>query len=368
MDNKTIVLVDNHYWSLNHFRGYLMRYLLSHGNRVIAYTPYPTHLDGTIDGVEYHFLDMNRTSTGVIDTCKYFICLFKGILKAKPDLVINYTIKPVLFGSLVCRLQSVPCISMFPGISYLFISNSLKSKLSKFVLKFAIKKCRRVLVLNEEDKQTLVANKLYADKKILVLKGGEGVNTSEYKLSFEREFSEPTKFIMLSRLLKNKGTLVYIDAAKKLAQESNVKFYLAGGLDPSHPEGIQKSELEKAMNGKIEYIGPINVHEWFPKCDCFVLPSFYNEGMNRSIMEAISYQMPVITTDNKGCREMVENGETGYIVPKNDSSALYEAMKSFCNLNKTQKIKMGQKGRNLAENVFDEQKVLKQYIDIFKQI
>ena len=368
MNNKTIVLVDNHYWSLNHFRGYLMRYFLNHGNKVIAYTPYPTHLDGTIDGVEYHFLNMSRTSTGVTDMCKYFFSLFKGVLKAKPDLVINYTIKPVLLGSLICRLLSIPCISMFPGISYLFTSHSVKSKLSKFVLKFAIKKCRKVLVLNEDDKQTLVANKLYNENQIIVLKGGEGVDTNAYKQSSERDFEEPIKFIMLSRLLKNKGTLVYIEAAKRLSQERNVKFYLAGGIDATHPEGIQKSELEKIKNGKVEYIGPINVHEWFPKCDCFVLPSFYNEGMNRSIMEAISYQMPVITADNKGCREMVIEGVTGYVVPKNDSIALYEAMKTFCDLNKSQKIKMGEAGRVLAEKVFDENKVLKQYINIFKQI
>lgn len=199
--------------------------------------------------------------------------------------------------------------------------------------------------------------------------GGEGVDINLYKLKSPRVFKSVTSFLMLSRILKNKGTLNYINAAKRLKQEiPDTKFYLAGGLDETHPEGIKKADLEKLMDGKIEYVGPINVHEWFPKCDCFVLPSYYNEGMNRSIMEAISYQMPVITTDNKGCKEMVIDNVSGYIVPKNNTEKLYKAMKVFCLLDSKSKGAMGIAGRKLAENIFDEQKVLRQYIDIFSKI
>lgn len=367
--NKTIVLIDNHYWSLNHFRGYLIRYLLEQKCRVIAFTPYPTHFDGTVEGVEYHYTNMKRTSTNILNTINYFIYLYKYISKVKPDLVINFTIKPVLFGSLICRMRSIRCISMFPGLSYLFTSTSTKDSVLKLILKFAIKKCDKILVLNEEDKNILEKGNYVKSEKLKVLVGGEGVDTNLYKLSSQRQFNKTITFIMLSRILKNKGTLDYIEAAKKLSKENvNVKFYLAGGLDETHPEGISKKDLIKLIDNYIEYIGPINVHEWFPKCDCFVLPSYYNEGMNRSIMEAISYQMPVITTDNKGCREMVINNISGYIVPKHDSEKLYEAMKSFYSLNTKSKEEMGKAGRNLAINTFDEKKILKQYKKIFSDI
>ena len=369
IENKTIVLIDNHYWSLNHFRGYLIRYLLSKECRVIAITPYPTYFDGTIDGVEYHYTKMSRTSTGIKDAMSYFFYLLRHIIKLKPNLVINFTIKPVLFGSFVCRIAGIKCISMFPGISYLFTSSSAKSKIAKAVLKMAIKKCCKVLVLNEEDKGILLNEHLSSSDKVQTLIGGEGVDVNLYKIKSPRVFTQITSFLMLSRILKNKGTLVYIEAAKRLKKECpKTKFYLAGGLDETHPEGIGKAELEKAMEGKIEYVGPINVHEWFPKCDCFVLPSYYNEGMNRSIMEAISYQMPVITTDNKGCREMVLDKVSGYIVPKNDVGKLYDAMKDFCSLDEVAKEAMGRAGRKLAENVFDEQKLLQQYTNIFSKI
>lgn len=369
INNKTIVLIDNHYWSLNHFRGYLIKYLLAKKCRVIAFTPYPTSLDGTIEGVEYHYTNMRRTSAGVKDTVYYFLYLMWWLMKIKPNLVINFTIKPVLFGSLACRINKIKCISMFPGISYLFTSTSAKSKIAKTILKTAIKKCHKILVLNGEDKTILLENHLSSTDKIQTLIGGEGVDIGSYKLKSPRVFKKNTSFLMLSRILKNKGTLDYIAAAKRLKCENpDIKFYLAGGLDETHPEGIKKTELEKFMDGKIEYIGPINVHEWFPKCDCFVLPSYYNEGMNRSIMEAISYQMPVITTDNKGCKEMVIDNVSGYIVPKNNVEKLYEAMKTFCLLDSKSKEAMGLAGRQLAEKVFDEQKILRQYTDIFSEI
>lgn len=367
MKDKIILLIDNHYWSLNHFRGYLIKYLLDQNCRVVAITPYPTDSTGTIKGVEYRYTNMQRTSTGIWNTLTYFLFLLKQISIIKPDLVINYTIKPVLFGSFVCRLKSIKTISMFPGISYLFSSSSVKSKVPRSILRFAIGKCCRILVLNEEDKTTLLKHQLVKDDKIQVLMGGEGVDVNLYKMKSPRKFNKTTTFIMLSRILKNKGTVDYITAAKRV-KEKNVKFYLAGSLDETHPEGITLSQLNKLMGNTVEYLGAINVHEWFPKCDCFVLPSYYNEGMNRSIMEAISYQMPVITTDNKGCREMVLNKVSGFIVPKHNIDRLSEAMSTFCNLNEISKEKMGLEGRKLAETMFSEQKVLQQYLKIFSDI
>lgn len=176
---------------------------------------------------------------------------------------------------------------------------------------------------------------------------------------------------MISRILYTKGYNEYVEATKKIKEiHPNSEFILCGEFYKGHPSSVPEEIVQQDHNaGIIKYEGRINnVHKKLQTCDCFILPSYYNEGMNRSLMEALSIGTPIITTDNKGCREMVINEKTGFIVKKQDVDSLVNAILKFLALTNIEKEKMALESRKLALNQFSEKIVNEYYQKIVNEI
>ena len=361
---------DNHLGALLHFRKDLIEYLATNGIRIILCAPDNDNHDVLhFPNVIYSPIKMNRTSKGIKDNIYYTLQLNKTINKFKPDLVINYTIKPIIFGSLLSIIHKYRTISVYAGLSKeltnLSNKSNIKNKIIFKVIQSILKRNDRAFFLNDEDLEFMINNNFYNINNTVLLNGGEGVNTDYYKPIERKKIPNRFKIVMIARVLKTKGYYEFVECAK-IAKSQSLPwdFYLCGGIDYIHPDKVPKEEIERdETNGLIIYKGHINnLNEFIGDSDCVVLPSYYNEGMNRSLMEALSMGIPIITTDNRGCRELVINGKTGYIIPTKNPKALFNSLQKLYNLSDEDKHSIHVNSREYALSRFD----IKQIVDIYK--
>lgn len=285
--------------------------------------------------------------------------------KERPDIVFNYTIKPNIYSGLAAHSLGIKVVSMMAGLGYVFCGNSIKKKLMRMLYRFGLCAADKVIVLNKHSYDTIVGKYVNKDKLVL-FPGGEGVNMSEYPYK-ENTFDE-IHFLMVARLLYDKGYKEFVDAAKIVKKQyPNAHFELLGALSEDSPTGVPKAQLEEDIrNGAIEYLG---VTDNVPSVASregvvVVVASFYMEGMNRALMEACSMGRPIITTDMPGCREMVENGKSGFCIKPHDAHSLAEACLRFISLPEMEKRKMAKASYEKCKLQFD----VKRVIDYYNQI
>jgi len=282
--------------------------------------------------------------------------------RIKPDVVLSYTIKPIIYGGLAaifCGVQRN--FSMIEGLGRVFMpwesfTHALSSIIARGLYRIGLINSNHVFFLNPDDLNKFVRTG-YVQKKKAVLLNGIGVDLEHYD---NKELSEHStqRFLMITRLLKDKGVREYVEAAKIVKERGQrAKFILAGNLD-ENPSSITQEELNLwQRDGIIDYIGYIDdVRSIIQDCHTYVLPSYYREGTPRTILEAMSMGRPIITTDSPGCRETVIDGENGYLVPIKDVDALVQTMERFI-LQPDLIEKMGKRSREIAEEKYDVHKV-----------
>lgn len=367
-----ILLNDNHLYSLIHFRKEVIIDLIKSGYDVIIVTPEPDQYVEIPQGVRSISVNMNRTAKGSSDILRYIKQLNAIFKQEKPDIVINYTIKPIIFGGIAAKINKINSIAFFAGVST-FISNILKSK--SFKSKVCAKIISRILNLNKKlfflndyDISLMTNNNIIDSSKIVHLSGGEGVDLEEYSFIPEPlksiENDKEFNVVMISRVLKTKGYREFVEAAKICKDKyPNMNFYLAGGIDIKHPDRIEKEEIDSdSRNCLFEYKGHIsNLKGFLETADCVILPSYYNEGMNRSLMESLSMGIPIVTTSNRGCKELVIDCETGFVIPPKDSVSLANAIMKLYELPAEEIRLFRLKSRKYAEDRFDINKVKRIY-------
>ena len=229
-----------------------------------------------------------------------------------------------------------------------------------------------VICQNKDDIALLLKQGLVKKHKV-TLTPGSGVDINKFTSNgIRRERNgKNTSFIMVSRLIEEKGVKEYVYASKKVREENkNVKCYLLGPIDTDNPSCIKKSQIESwNNNGLIEYLGETSdIKKYLEKVDFVVLPSYYREGIPRILLEALAMGKPIITTDSVGCREVVENGKNGIMIPVKNTKALADAMKKMINLNNNEYKKMSAYCRLKACNEFNEQIVIKKYLTEIKKV
>jgi glycosyltransferase involved in cell wall biosynthesis len=247
---------------------------------------------------------------------------------------------------------------MVEGMGYAFgdisgqglIKRSIVRFLLIFLYSLAFRFAHRVVVLNGDDAADLARLCGVSSRKAELI-GGIGVRLCDWP--FQAPHTDPISFSLVARLIRPKGIIEYLQAARLVKQKyPAVKFYLLGGLDSS-PEAIGEEEIQRWIDeGTVEWPGHVDIHSWLSKTSVFVLPSFYREGVPRSTQEAMATGRPVITTDSPGCRETVIDGTNGFLVPPRDVSALAVAMTRFVE-NPHLVGKMGRASRQLAIERFD---------------
>ena len=279
--------------------------------------------------------------------------------RLQPDVAFAYFIKPVIFGTLAAWLAGVPKrVAMIEGLGYVFTSSENSQTRWRKLLRnsvswlycFSLKRAEKVIFLNNDDVAEFVSAGLVDEAKAINL-GGIGVDLADWPLVLS--IAEPVTFLLAARLLREKGIVEYAEAARNVKTKyPAVRFILLGGLDPN-PGGLTQYEVEAWVHeGLLEWPGHVAVKPWLAQASVYVLPSYYREGVPRSTQEAMAMGRAVITTNAPGCRETVDDGVNGFLVPVRDVPALTLAMLDFVE-NPTLIASMGRESRRLAEKRFD---------------
>ena len=350
--------------SLVNFRGALLAEMVRRGHVVTGCAAEDN--PGVVDelaamGVRYVPLHFKRAGLNPFSDLLLLFRLVKLMLRLRPDIVLAYTIKPVIYGSLACRLTGVQrCYSMITGLGYAFMGGvglreRLVGKLAPLLYRVALAGNAGVFFQNRDDLALFAKTGLLrAQHKALVI-NGSGVDTDYFRPAPLP--AGPVAFLLIARLLKDKGIFEYAAAAAAIKQRyPGTIFRLMGPLDPN-PSAIGKDQVDAWHRaGVLEYLGEVkDVRPHLAACNVYVLPS-YREGTPRTVLEAMAMGRPIITTDAPGCRETVTNGDNGFLVPVKDAAALVEAMQSF--ITHPELIpRMGQRGRKIAEIKYDVRKV-----------
>jgi len=354
-----VMVVGGHADSLIHFRGPLLRQLVAEGHDVTACAP-----DAGADvrrelaalGIAYRHVPIQRAGMNPmrdVGTVRALTALYREV---QPDLVLTYTIKPVIYGSLAARLSRVPRIcSLITGLGYSFGTATLRQRalnpVVQSLFRFALAHNEVVFFQNPDDLRQFVDAGLASDRQA-VLVNGSGVDLEHFRVAPLPE-GTPT-FLLTTRLLWEKGVGEYVEAARTLkAKYPTARFRLLGPLDPN-PAAVSRAQLDAwSAEGVIEYLGSTNdVRPAVADTSVFVLPSAYREGTPRSILEAMAMGRAIITTDAPGCRETVRGDENGFLVPVSDSIALTSAMERFLR-DPGLVAPMGVRSRAIAEEKYD---------------
>ena len=371
-----IFLCDNRLGGLLGFRGDVINHLLKQGYAVTLVAPdVCTEWDKIgkedIKDVNIKYVNMRPNSLNPIWDILLFLQYFTLYRKEKPDVVINYTIKPNIYSSFAADLNNCNTICMVAGLGYMFKGNSILKRFGRWLYKKGLSKAIKVFTLNQENHKILIEQKIVNSEKLILLHGGEGVNLSKYKYS-NSDFSSKITFLMISRILYDKGYREFVEAAKTIKREYKdfISFELLGPTAYDSPMGVSKEEFEKDMNSDtVKYLGVTdNVPLYLGRTNVvMVLPSYYPEGLSRSLMEACAMGRPVIASNIPGCKETVEDGKNGYLIEPRSSESLVKKIEEFLKLDETKKREMGRQSRNIAEKKFDVNHVISEYDKIINE-
>lgn len=370
----SLAMISNFAPSLVNFRGPLIRTLVANGVRVFALAPdFDDELRVAVAALGATPVSYQLSRAGMnplrdaIDTLR----LSRLLRRLCPDATLSYFIKPVIYGTLASRFAGVPHrFAMIEGLGFVFIDSRIGITFRRRVLRVAVswlyrkalKLAERVIFLNPDDNAEFVQNGLVCQKKTHCL-GGIGVDLAEWTPA--PPVAQPVTFLMIARLLREKGIFEYVEAARAVKyQYPQARFILLGGLDPN--PGALSREIAQSWvaEGVLEWPGHVAVRPWLEQASVYVLPS-YREGVPRSTQEALAMARPVITTDVPGCRETVIDGENGFLVPVRDAKSLARKMVTFVE-NPNLIASMGKRSRELAEKRFDVHKINAELLRIMK--
>ncbi len=364
----TVALVANMAWSIYNFRLPVIRALHAAGYRVVVVAP----IDETVSqllrepGVEFVGLQhFRRNSTGIVTSVRMLLEFTRIFKRIKPNLVINYGVQANVWGNLGAALAGVPSICVVTGLGYTFLHNGLVPRITRLLYQFSFMRTACVLFENQEDLDLLVTRRMIVRSKTCHVPGC-GIDTTYFMPTEVVTGSAGPVFTLMGRLLYDKGLREFAYAAQRLKVAfPSAECWVLGHLDDQNPAHIQRNELvEWVQQGFIHYKGATNdVRLTVAQSDWVVLPS-YREGLSKVLLEAMSMAKPIITTDVAGCRETVEEGQNGYLVPPRNGEALFQTMLACCQISPEKQHEMGQKGRIKAISLYDANIVGKIYVEL----
>ena len=359
----TIAITINTSWNIYNFRLGLIKVLLADGHRVVAIAPADDFSNKLIaGGCEFEPVKIANTGSNPLTDLKLIFDLFRIYRRVKPDIVFQYTIKPNLFGTIAAKLNGTSVINNVSGLGTVFLTDGISSKIAKTLYRHVFKLADLVFFQNPDDEKEFRSQIVIPNLKSDLLPGS-GINLLEFQ-SKTPMIHEPIKFIMVARLIVEKGINEYLQAAALVkASYPDTVIQILGKLDATHSRGMDKNLLQDSVDkGIVEYLGEQDdVRPLLEKASCVVLPS-YREGTPRTLLEAAAMRKPIITTDVPGCREVVEDQVSGFLCEVRNASDLANKMMLFMKLPHEQKNEMGDCGRKLVEDRFDEKIVIDKYI------
>lgn len=366
-----IMIALNTTWNLVNFRANLIKSILANGYDVFAIAPPDEYVERLCElGCEYVPINIDNKGTNFFEDLKLCFRVFKILKKCRPDVLITYTIKPNIYFSLVAHLLNIPVINTVTGLGSAYLQENIMTHLLDFLYKLAFTRSRKVFFQNQDDLN------LFTSKKIVSLKKTERVYGSGVDLKkFQPELkSRPVgyvfQFLFVGRIIADKGIFEFLQAISILKEGGyHFKACILGFLEVENPGAISVKQMNAWVSkGLVEYLGAAeDVRPYLKAADCVVLPS-YREGISKTLLEACAMAKPIITTDTVGCRDLVEEGRNGYLCEVKSPDNLAEKMKIILKKDWNCLDKMGDFGRQKIAKQYDEQKVIRQYIDSINAI
>lgn len=371
MQSKKIAIVANTTWNIYNFRQNIIAKLLEEGHEVFVLAPIDAYIEYKEKYPKVHHLGLrtlDRDSTNPLKDILLIIELRRKYRRIKPDIILHYTHKPNIFGTMAAKLCNIKSISVITGLGYSFINKGIINWVTKQLYKFTSAFNCIVIFENEDDKQLFIEEGMVDASKAIAVKGC-GVDLSYYTSMPNGLEHNEIIFTFIGRLLQDKGVREFAEAAKVLqTEEQKLKFVMLGDFDEENPSTIDREDLLSWINSDIiDYKGFVtDVRPYIATSDCIVLPS-YREGMPRIVLEGMAMSKPIITTNTAGCRETVEEGKNGFLVEVKDSSSLVEGIKKFLQLSKLQRQEMGLFGRQKVMVEFESKIIAQKLFDIISK-
>ena len=356
-----VLVLSSLSYSLLNFRGPLLASMIAEGHDVVACAPDDNPaVQARLEAMGARFVrtPMARAGESPFADLRTLASYIRLILKERPSLVLAYTQKPIIFGGIATRVVGgCRYFALMSGLGYVFSpaanDRPLLRRVVRYLYRSALKRAEAVFVFNEDDKSDMQKLGMISQRQRVVQVPGSGVDLSYFGAA-PVPVGAPT-FLMISRLMRDKGVIEYINAARIVRQSRpDARFMLLARPEHENPTAISPEELRHELAGSsVELLDETNdVRPHLAKCTTFVLPSYYREGLPRTILEAMAVGRPVITTDMPGCRDAVRDGTNGSIVPPCDVGALAKAMIGMA-VFPEEAAQMGQQSRKMAEETYD---------------
>ena len=359
-----IAIVINTSWNIFNFRKGLVQALIQRGDEVVAVAPYDNYTDQLIAwGCVFEPIKIEGTGMNPAKDLLLLARLRKILRKTQPEIVLTYTIKPNLYGSIAAGSLGIPCICNVSGLGTTFLWTGIVRSLAIALYNFGFRYNKWVFFQNEDDQREFLSL-IRLDRLKTSLLPGSGIDTHSF-LPKQSNVKGKTVFLMISRLIIEKGVHDYIEAIRLMKSNSEeLDFYLVGGLDEAHARSIKGEELEQWVDeGLIKYIDHLSdVRPLIEQAHVVVLPS-YREGTPRTLLEGGAMGKVLLASDVPGCREVVKDGYNGFLFEKQNPESLAGTMRKYLSLSAEVKLEMAKNSRDWIEQTFDQQLVIDIYLD-----
>ncbi len=367
-----IAIVANSTWNIYNFRLNVIKLLIQNNFEVIVIAPvdhYISYLNQFSEVRHVPLRSLSRKSTNPLKDINLTRELYQIYQKENPDLVIHYTVKPNVYGGFAARRCGIKYLSTITGLGYTFLHDNFIRKVTQWLYRMAFRHSEKVIFENQDDRTLFIEEGIIRPEAGISLKGC-GVDIQHFSPNGYVKPENTLIFTFIGRLLYDKGIDEFVRAAEIVKKDfPNAEFWVVGDIDEENPAAISHDQLLEWMQRRIiRYFGPTDdVRYYIKQSDCIVLPS-YREAIPRVVQEGMAMRKPIITTDTPGCREAVEEGKNGFLVPIKDAASLAKAMLRFRELSPEQKRAMGEYGRQKAEREFDDRLISRQIFDIIEEV
>lgn len=370
--SPSLLLSANTSWNIVNFRAGLARELLSHGFKVAAATPCDAHTTKIEEiGFRHMPLVIDNKGTNPLRDVILFLRYLDLMRRDKPRVYLSWTIKPNIYGSLAAHILRIPVICNISGLGTTFLHDGWLTRFVKLLYRIALSRSEVVFFQNRQDFDLFIESRLIRPEQGRLLPGS-GIDLDRFAPAAiaPREADGGPVFILVARLLWDKGIREYVEAARQVKiRIPQARFRLLGFLDVENRTAVPRQMVQNwEREGVIEYLGQTNdVRPYIADADCVVLPS-YREGTPRSLLEAAAMARPLIATDVPGCRDVVDDGVNGWLCKAKDIGDLADKMLRFAETPDEERLKMGRQSRLKAERQFNERIVVDAYLTAIDQI
>lgn len=373
---RTLLFSGNTAWGMYNFRASLLKHFIMQGDRVVVVSPYDMNFSPKLQKLGCQIVNLSLEAKGAnpFSELRLFLAYRRIIKQVKPNYCFFYTIKPNIYGSLAAQSLNVPYVPITTGLGYTFMKKNLVAKAAHYLYKFAFRHTPQVWFLNNDDKEEFLRTGLIHPEQAYVLQGGEGLDLTRFKgkkhlysdaqdAPVDDYHQSNIRFLLSARMLYDKGVKEFVEAAHILrAKYPNAQFCLLGPMGVANPAAITEDQMQEWLeDGNVQYLGVTNdVIPFLQTADCVVLPS-YREGISFTLLEGSAMGLPVVTTNTIGCRDVVDDGITGWLCHPKDVPSLVFTMEKVLLMSPEARKKMGEAGRKKIEKEFSVCRVIKQY-------